>query len=388
MPRALVLGDLHLRSGGDPRAARALLGLLEREPDASVVFAGDCLDLAAETCDEGAAVAHTLSVEPRLAQAIAERAARGVRTVFVAGNHDAAIAHDAATRALHDLLGLAPEDRRHVRTEPWFVQLAGGAVHVEHGHVYDPDGAPAHPLAPIARDDVGISILRRFIVPVDAHELVAHNAEAPLPLLMRVIRKYGARAPYVIYLYIHSAFATWLSSGDRYPLGVDRAEGARRIEAYAREAGVDRETLDLLLDAHATPTRAHASETFLRLYLDRVLATTAVLGGASMGVAGAALGVTSLSIAGLPIAAVGALSLAASLLTTGINRYGGRVERTLAEGAARAAEITGAKTVILGHAHVDASGPRYRNTASFAFLPGHPYLRVEDDGTVERGFAR
>lgn len=387
MPRAIVVGDLHLRGDGDPRAGRALAALLTREPDATLVFAGDALDLAAEPVSAaGEAARRTLASAPELSAAIAERAGRGVRTVFVAGNHDAEIAREEATHAIHDALGLSPADRANVSTAPWFHRLAEGAVHVEHGHVFDPDGAPTHPLAPVARDDVGIAILRRFIVPVEGHFLVAHNAEAPLPLLMRVIRTYGPRAPWVIGLYIKTALGTWLSSGESFPIEDDRAEGMRRLEQYAAEVGLDHETLSLLLEAHATPTRAHRTATFLRLYLDRVIATTAVLSGTTMSAAGIALGASTPVMAGVPLAAVGALALSASILA-GANRYRGRAERALAVGAERAAEITGAKTVVLGHVHVDASGPRYRNTASFAFAPRHPYLIVEEDGTVLRGHA-
>lgn len=386
MPKALVVGDLHLHSGGDPRPARALAALLAQEPDATLVFAGDALDLAAEPVPAGEAARRALGASPELSSALSARAARGVRTVFVTGNHDAEIAGLDATTAVHDALGLAPEHRAFVSTEPWFVQLAGGAVHVEHGHVFDPDGAPTHPLAAVARDDVGIAILRRFIVPVEGHFLVAHNAEAPLPLLMRVIRTYGPRAPWVIGLYVKTALSTWLSSGEAFPIEHDRAEGQRRLAEYAAKVELDRETLALLIDAHATPTRARRTATFLRLYLDRVLATTAVLTGTTMSAAGLALGASAPVLTGVPLAAVGALSLSASILA-GANRYRGRAERALAVGAERAAEITGARTVILGHVHVDAEGPRYRNTASFAFASGHPYLSVEDDGTVVRRHA-
>ncbi len=387
MTRALVVGDLHLPHGGDRNPARALVSVLAKEPDATVVFAGDALDLAAEPVETFAeAAARAVQMEPVLSRALAERAARGVRTVFVAGNHDAAIARPDVTRALHDALDLTPRDRAHVVAEPWFHQLADGAVHIEHGHVYDPDGAPTHPLASIVRDDVGIAILRRFIVPVDGHFLVAHNAEAPLPLLMRVIRKYGARAPWVIGKYFQTAFSTWLASGARFPIAEDRAEGRRHLQRYADDVGLDADMLALLLDAHATPTRADATATFLRLYLDRVLATTAIITGTTLAAAGAAAGAATLTMAGLPLATVGALSLTASMLG-GVNRYRGRPEELLAAGAERAAEITGAKTVVLGHIHVDATGPRYRNTASFAFAKDHPYLVVEDDGSVTRAHA-
>lgn len=390
MRRTLVVGDLHLRGEGDPRASRALAALLSREPTADVVFAGDSLDLAAEPAATAAAAARaTLTAAPGLARALAERAARGLDTVFLAGNHDAAIAHPETTRAIHDALDLAPEHRARVRTEPWFHRIAtrGAPIHVEHGHVFDPDGAPTHPLSPVARDDVGISILRRFIVPVRGHFLVAHNAEAPLPLLMRVIRTYGPTAPLVIARYISVALGTFWESGASFPLEGDRQEGSRRLREFAEGVGLDRETLELLVEAHATPTRSQRSATFLRLYLDRVLGTAALVSGSTVSIAGACLGSSAATFAGVSVAAVGALSLSASMLSGGINRYHGRAQRALATGAERAAEITGARTVILGHVHVDESGPRYRNTASFAFGAGHPYLTIEDDGTVQRGFA-
>lgn len=390
MQRTLVVGDLHLRAAGDQKASRALVGLLAREPTADIVFAGDSLDLAAESSPTpGAAASHILESAPEVARAIAERAARGVHTVFIAGNHDAAIAHPETEAAIHHALGLSPEHRAQVTTQSWFHRLGEGAsptIHIEHGHVFDPDGAPTHPLAPVARDDVGISILRRFIVPVSGHFLVAHNAEAPLPLLMRVIRTYGATAPLVIARYVAGAVGTWVESGSAFPLENDRRAGEQRLVAYAHEVGLDREVLAELLDAHATPTRARRSSTFLRLYLDRVLATTAVLSGTTVGVGAAAFGSPTAAFAGVSVAAVGALSLSASLLL-GVNRYHGRAQRALAIGAERAAEITGAQTVILGHVHVDESGPRYRNTASFAFGDGHPYLEVEEDGSVHRAFA-
>lgn len=386
MRRTLVVGDLHLRGDGDREPARALAALLSRDQTADVVFAGDSLDLAAEPAATAARAAEQiLASSPELASALADRAARGVRTTFIAGNHDAAIAHPDTTAAIHRALGLRAQDRAHVATESWF-HRANDTIHIEHGHVFDPDGAPTHPLAPVARDDVGISILRGFIVPVRGHFLVAHNAEAPLPLLMRVIRTYGPTAPVVISRYILTALGTWLESGDAFPLAPDRMEGERRLTEYARDVGLDREILQQLLDAHATPTRARRTATFLRLYLDRVLATTAVLSGTSVGVAAAAFGARDVALAGVSVAAVGALSLSASLLA-GVNRYHGRAQRALALGAERAAEITGAHTVILGHVHVDESGPRYRNTASFAFGKGHPYLEIEQDGSVHRAFA-
>jgi predicted phosphodiesterase len=387
MTTTLVIGDLHVLSDADPRPSRALVRLLEAEPDAPVIFAGDTLDLAAERAATAeAAATRALQSAPELVAELRSRASRGVTTTFLAGNHDAEIATAGVDDAIHRVLSLDAEHRMHVRTEPWFARLVRGerVVHVEHGHVFDPDGAPTHPLAPSPRDDLGIRLLRRFIVPVGAHELVHANAEAPLALLTRVVRKYGPRAPEVVARYVLTAASTVRDSGRRFPLAGDRAAGAALLDAFAAGARLDAETLTLLLEAHATPTMACATSTFFRLYLDRVGATAGVTTGALMF---ALSPVTPIGAAGLSIAASSALVLAASIIA-GANRYRGRAERALADGAARIADITAASTVILGHVHVDAEGPRYRNTASFAFARGaRPYLRVEDDGVVTRAFA-
>src|SRR5437868_6014830 len=97
----LVIGDLHLLSDGNPAAAQSLSALLRAEPDADVVFAGDALDLAAErTTSPADAIRRSMGSAPELCRALAERAARGVRTTFVAGNHDAAVATDWGLDAL------------------------------------------------------------------------------------------------------------------------------------------------------------------------------------------------------------------------------------------------------------------------------------------------
>jgi UDP-2,3-diacylglucosamine pyrophosphatase LpxH len=391
METTLVIGDLHLRTFASPAVVAALLELLRREPDAHLVFSGDSLDVAAEPCAPSAAIARILGRFPEVGHALAERAARGVRTTFVAGNHDAAVATAEGIEALREAIGVRGDDRTRIDATPWFVRLADGLVHVEHGHVFDPDGAPTHPLAPTPRDDVGIAILKGFIVPVGGHELVHVNAESPLRLLTRVIVKYGPRAPSVITRYIATALGTVRRAGKRFPLAEDRALARARLAEFAAREGLDPETLEALHAAHATPTMASATEAFLRLYLDRVFATIALCAGsgmASAGVVGLAtpVGVPAL-VCGVPLATAGALALAASIVAK-TNRYAGRADRALHAGADAIAEITGARTVVLGHVHVASEGPRYRNTASFAFTrgEGRPYLRVHADGEVARGF--
>ncbi len=393
METSLVIGDLHLRTFASPSVVASFLELLRCEPDAHLVLSGDSLDVAAEPCSPAEAIARILGRFPEVGAALASRAARGVRTTFVAGNHDAAVATPDGLEALRGAIGVTGADRACIDATPWFLRLAGGLVHVEHGHVFDPDGAPTHPLAPTPRDDVGISILKGFIVPVGAHELVHVNAETPLRLLTRVLVKYGPRTPQIIAHYIGTAMGTVRRAGKNFPIAEDRELARSRLAEFGAREGLDPETLEALHAAHATPTMASSTEAFLRLYLDRVFATIALCAGTGLATAGMVglatpVGVPAI-VCGVPLATAGALALAASIVAKS-NRYQGRADRALHAGADAIADITGARTVVLGHVHVASEGPRYRNTASFAFTPGdlgRPYLRVFGDGEVTRAFA-
>jgi hypothetical protein len=362
-----------------------LVALLANDPDAHVVFAGDTLDFAAEGSNDDARAAKKLiAAFPELTRAIAERAARGVTTTFLAGNHDASVASPQVLAAIHEALGLSSADRSNVRASPWFTRVGSrGEVHVEHGHVFDPDGAPAHPLAPDVRDDVGIRILKRFVVPIGGHDLVHANAEPPLNLLVRVFRTYGPRAPYVVAKYIQAAVVTATESGRRFPLETDRVEGRKRMESFAAEVELDRDVLDKLVDAHATPTMARFTSACLRLYLDRVSACAAMAIGTATAIA-----VPPMLPIGASVATLGALSLAASLVA-GVDRYGGRASEKLASGAQSTIAITGARAVVMGHIHVPIDAGAYRNTGSFAFSAdgARPYIKVVGTADVVRAIA-
>src|SRR5437763_576789 len=157
MLSTLVLGDVHLRTGGDPSTARSLVRLLDANPDAAVVFAGDAIDVAAEASRElDSGLRGVLKASPEVARTIAERAAR------------------------------------------------------------------------------------------------------------------GPRAPAVVARYVATALGMVHKSGARFPLASDRAHAAGLLPEYAERTGVDRESLERIHEGHATPTRAKATATFFRLYLDRV----------------------------------------------------------------------------------------------------------------------
>ncbi len=88
--------------------------------------------------------------------------------MLVAGNHDAEVGSPERRAALLAALRVSPEARARVRTSPWFFREA--ALHIEHGHLFDPDNAPAHPLV-IGERSLGVHLVEEFIAPTGAHRL-------------------------------------------------------------------------------------------------------------------------------------------------------------------------------------------------------------------------
>jgi hypothetical protein len=383
----LVIGDAHLRIDAPPTLGEALAALLESDRDAPVVFAGDTLDLPVDPeGGDDAALVRLVARERRWADAVRDRAARGVPTTFLAGNHDTLLTRPDAGTRLSEALGLAASDRASLHVSPWFHRLAAGRVHVEHGHAFDPDGAPTHPLAEAPRDDVGVAMLRAFVVPTGTHVMVHSHASTPLQIMQKLTRTFGARTPQIVARYIVEALGVVGRSGDRLPLADDRAAAEARTRRFADELGLDAALLEALLAAHATPTMADATATFLRLYLDRVMACLGLAAGLALGGAGYALASSALRKAGGSIAIASALAMAASIVA-GRDRYGGRASRVLDAGARAVTEITGCPTAIFAHAHVEEQREGYANTGSFAFPSrpsSRPFLRVDADGIVTR----
>jgi UDP-2,3-diacylglucosamine pyrophosphatase LpxH len=370
-PRTLVLGDLHLIRETPRAVTRDLAGLVSAHAGARLVFAGDLFDLPADgprrpACE---AVTSVLGAHPDMRAALGRHLDAGGELWLLGGNHDAEVGALDFPAHLVAALGASPEARARVRTSPWF--LRDGDVHLEHGHVYDPDNAPAHPLVNGAAS-LGVHFVEEFIAPAGAHRYQQANHETPLKLFLNSFSWYGARAPYVIYRYFYAAFGALFRSGPFYRAGGERAMGEALADLFAADVGVPRELIDALLAHGATPTLESLAATFSRLYFDRVIATLAITGG--LGAAAAGKRVT-----GGATAALGALLMAGSW-SRGHNRYANTVADRLAESADRIAGATGAKLVIFGHTHREAEGERYANTGSFAFprgAPGRPFLEIE-----------
>jgi len=379
--RTIVLGDLHLSTHTPRAVGDDLVELLASHAGSRVVFAGDFFDLSAEAQNESGAIKTIgagFRAHERVASALARHADRGGELVWLWGNHDPEMSSAAdVARAL----GLDARAASRVRVSPWFFRFAsdGGDVHVEHGHVFDPDNAPPHPLAS-ARGTLGVHFVESFIAKTGAFHYLNANDKPPLALFVDAFRFYGRRGPFVVYTYFEAAFAALRKSGAAWDGERDRARAEAGVARFLEDAGLDEARVRALMSEHAAPTMRDVKDTVARLYLDRVTATVAVLAG----LAAFAIGKRTVALA---LGAAGLAGLAWSW-SRGHDRYGGRVAARLDEGATRVARATGAKLVVFGHAHEIADREGYSNTASFAFprgAPGRPFLEI-DGARADRRF--
>jgi len=145
MKPIIVTSDLHLSGDTSAATVRDLALLMRANPGHEFMLAGDVFNLSWEAPGRSAvdAVVALLSAHPELARALREQLAAGAPLTLMAGNHDAGVISPEMRDALLHTLALSSDAPLEIA--PWFVRRGG--VHIEHGHFYDPDNAPAHPLA-------------------------------------------------------------------------------------------------------------------------------------------------------------------------------------------------------------------------------------------------
>jgi predicted phosphodiesterase len=382
--RTIVVGDLHLVRDTPKGAVEDAVRLVTEHPGARLVFLGDLFDLSADHpgAPRARALRDAVQTHAGFARALGEHVDGGGELWVVSGNHDAAAGDPDERESLLTGLRLDGERRDRVRTSPWFFR--DGGVHLEHGHLFDPDNATAHPLVAGARS-LGVHFVEEFIAPTGAFRYLNANDKTPLWLLASAFRWYGLRGPYVVYKYFDTAFRAMAASGATFDARAaeEREIGARRVATYAGHHGVSVELLEALDGIRAIPTMSSSLATFQRLYLDRVGATVAMMSGLLALAAGK-------RAAGLSLLTAGALAMGASW-AAGFDRYGGSVPEMLARGAEDVARATGAKLVVMGHAHREALTESYANTGSFSFprdAPGRPFLELETTDGAPRAVRR
>jgi hypothetical protein len=374
----IVLSDVHLSHARSEALARDGASLIRARPGTEIVFAGDSFSLSSDRGDRDPLESTTslLRAHPELLGAMRAHLAAGGRLSWLAGNHDQALVLPRAREAL--LAALELQDGAPLLIEPWF--LRRGDVHVEHGHLWDPDNAPAHPLSPWSglTEPLGIALTRSFVARYELWQF-AHAHETTLAGGMRrAFALYGARAPLLILRYFLRSSALVAESLFDRGLSAERRHGSEGLVEQAARTGVSEESLAALVAAAPEPTHTRFRSVFLRLYYDRVFAAL----GLGAGVVGSALTLTPLPLA---VALGSGAYLGWNVRHTG-SRYQNLPIRRLRDGAAAVRKLTGARLVVFGHTHVPELAPGYANPGSFGYPTpgrGRPYLSIDAQGTAE-----
>lgn len=392
----LILSDAHLSKDYGSEISCGLAEILPRFRDTEIVLAGDIFDLSLDSADTDPTASLEAAVAPHGAalDALRIHVKGGGRITFVPGNHDASLSHPKAKARLRSLL-CAPDERT-VDINPWFLRRDG--IHIEHGHLYDPDCAPNHPLAePNPRSEgLGTALMRRFVAPNDALFFAHANQTTLASGLKTAFDRWGHRAPAVIVDYFKTAIDLCLEAlTNKDAILAERSAGDLSVSEYAKKSGVPIPVIEALLRTAPAPTHHSFRSMFLRLYFDRVFAICSLatglglLGGAGLGLAAGTSLINplgALTVTGSLLAAVGGGYLTANTAIQK-NRYGDQVIGQLHRGAALVREITACDLVVFGHTHVEVNEPAYVNLGSFGFgRKRRPYLLIDRQGRPERSY--
>ncbi len=371
----IVASDLHLSAEASAGTVHDLARLMRESPSHEVILAGDVFNLSWEAPGRSAvgAVLALLEEYPELESAWRAQLSSGAPLTFVAGNHDAGMMAGDVRDALLTKLELASSAPLEIA--PWFVRRGG--VHVEHGHFYDPDNAPAHPLAEWSpeTEPLGIALTRRFVRTSGAYHFSHAHETTPLAGITKAFRMYGAQTPSIIAQWFQVAGKLCLETRRVGRFDAEQRAGEAALESFAALVELSPDVLRTLLEGGAEPTHRDFKKTFMRLYFDRVFATMGLTlsGAIYLAWKSRAMGVAAL-LAGL--------YLIQSVQRTG-SRYSDLPEERLRAAALRVRELTKAESVIFGHTHHVDEVPGYANSGSFGYSrQGRPYVRVDEHSAL------
>jgi hypothetical protein len=312
--------------------------------------------------------------EPELLEALRAHLARGSPLSLVSGNHDASLMAPEVRRVLIDVL--RPPNESLLQVAPWFLRRHG--YHLEHGHLWDPDNAPSHPLITPTIDDepLGIALTRFVVGPSHAFGFAHAHEATPLRALLTTIRQMGPAAPLVVLRYYALAIRQCLLVTQRNVPAI-MARGAQQVEKEAKAQGADAARLKRALLLRPTPRHHDEHDLFARLYLDRSIACVAVLSAPLLVFWEATV------LLGILVGLLGAAYLWFSI-TTKHSRYGNVLVQRMLSSARALHKVLGVRGVIFAHTHVPYQRDGVANPGSFGFPDplGRPYLLIEYDGEL------
>ncbi|MGC4064516.1 MAG: metallophosphoesterase [Polyangiaceae bacterium] len=375
----LVLSDLHLGPAAPPGTDEALEALLDHHPRHELVCLGDLFDLSTETSPTptGESVAQQITSCRALRRAFRSHLSVGNRITLVAGNHDAELTLPDVRS--HLLRALELPEHAPLQIEPWWVRRS--TTHFEHGHVWDPDNAPIHPLAPVERihEPLGVALTRQVLAPTGAFQFAHAHQTTPLKGLMWAVQELGVRAPELILRYFAAGTRIFVAATTDGPERL-RHLGTEAAEEFARTRQLSPELISTLDSLRPLPRQVEAKAVFARLYFDRALAT--VVAASSL-----TLGLVATQTTLLLLAAAGVLYLAGSKGDRA-HRYSASLLERVRRAALEIQPLVRADLVVFGHTHVTEAVPGYVNTGTFGFpgANGRPFLVWDEAGALQRGY--
>lgn len=363
--RTIVLADLHLTRDTPRRIAGTLVRFLDAHRGCRLLIAGDFFDFCAEFPTSPSPQRIFSAHEDLMFAFRAHFDAEGELFVVV-GNHDWAMTSPSFATELREVLGVPPCHPERLQIHPWFLQTEG--IFLEHGHRYDPDNAPAHPLSP-RPTLLGTLMAEQVLARTQATALLRFHEYGPLMLLWQTWILYRGRTPRIALAFFASAAKAIRLSGSRLWFEEERRAGEQRYADFERKASLPADKLQTLLLLSARPTLTSSRATFYRLRCDRVflfLMTAATCILASVTTANSWFVPWS-----LPALVFG--------LLFALRPARNPTSMMLKEAALAVREATKAELVIFGHAHEEFVCCGYANPGSFSFPHQrgmHPYLEV------------
>jgi predicted phosphodiesterase len=378
---AIILSDCHLWHRGSQKTASDLARVIGTHPGHEIIFNGDTFNLSSDAYsrDPAESVTSMVRQHPMLREALRDHLAAGFRITIIAGNHDSRVLVPSVRSAILEMFELSGHSPLEI--VPWFVRRHG--VHIEHGHVYDPDNAPTHPLSPSTSrsEPLGVSLMRKFFGPQDLARYARKNETPPLRALRCAFEDHGVKGP----LFVARLFGVLLAvCGQSLRPGrcePEEKRGAAELGPFGSMIGVHEQTLQSLLEGAPRPTHTSFQSTFMRLYMDRMLAAVTLPVGLLLVPTGAG------PAAGVALSAASMTYLAISL-SRGANRYPNRIPDHLRVGASLVRSVTGARTVLFGHTHDEHEEAGYVNSGSFGVptTRERPFARLDKRGLVRSAF--
>jgi hypothetical protein len=169
------------------------------------------------------------------------------------------------------------DERAPLTVERWFLRRNG--LHVEHGHAYDPDNAPTHPLTvPTPRTEpLGVALNRRFLSPNQAFDFAHATEITPVEALARAVRVFGARMPLILARYFRESGKFCKDAGFHPAHLAELQAGDGLVAALAEETGLSADAIRAVLEDRPRPTHEDFVHALHQPYHRHILSSEALL---------------------------------------------------------------------------------------------------------------